>query len=301
MPELPSQPYELQIIQWSNQNPTEELCGVLVRSFEGLMAYQIANVAKDRKSTFTMDEQPFLEAIRKGEVWGTWHVHPNPQDDDGPSLADQDRANAWNLPGCILVRRTMRFRYYVPNGFKTPIFQRPYVPGIFDCFALVKDALSEYVGFEHDDLDRDQLDHDGCLPDVMGYWKEHGWELLLQPKPGRLAMIQAIGHGRCNHLGLVISQHEMIHQLRGQPSRVDYLGSWHKWALGYLSHPKIEQKIKDMKWDRLPFNPADYQGPRTPSKASSRPPQTFSPRPSIKTAGRPIDPQILKVLGRQKK
>lgn len=293
---LPSLPYELQIVQWSNQSPNEELCGVLARSADGLQAYQIRNVAKDRSASFAMDEPAFLEAMRGGHVWGTWHVHPGPQDDDGPSLADMDRCNAWSLPGCILVRRRMRFRYYQPNGYKTPVYQRPYVPGIFDCFALVKDALSEYVGFELEDLDREQLDNDGCLPDVMGYWKSQGWELLLQPRPGRVAMIHSMTNGRCNHLGLIISAHELIHQLRGHLSRVEFLGHWSKWAIGYLSHPWIEQKVKAERWDRLPFNPADYEGPRTPTKAPSSPPQRVLARPSIRTAERPLDPQILKVL-----
>lgn len=296
MPLLPSQPHEMQIIQWSNACPHEELCGVLLRQFEGFVPYQLANVASDRTTTFTMEEKPFLDAIKRGDVWGTWHVHPGSQDDDGPSIGDMDRANAWGLPGCILVRRTMRFKYYTPDGFKTSIFQRPYVPGIFDCYALVKDALAEYVGFEAEELDREQLDDDGCLPDVMACWESQGWEMLLQPRPGRVMMINATRAGRCSHLGLVISGYEMIHQLRGHPSKVDYLGSWQKWSLGYLAHPVIEAKVTANSWDRLPFNPADYEGPRKPAKAPSRPPQRFSPRPSIETAGREIDPQVLKVL-----
>jgi proteasome lid subunit RPN8/RPN11 len=291
---LPTEPYELQIIHWSNECPAEELCGVLMRHRETFMPVQISNVAKDRRATFTMEEGPFLEAVNSGQIWGTWHVHPGQQDEDGPSLADMDRANAWNLPGCILVRRTMQFRYYLPNGYKVSIFRRPYVPGVFDCHALVKQALVEYVGFDAIDLDREKLDPDGCYPNLQEEWERQGWELLLQPKPGRVAMINFYGRSRCNHLGLVISSHEMLHQLRGHPSRVDYLGSWTKWALGYLSHPAIEAKVKAENWDRLPFNPQDYEGPRRPAKASRSPQDAFSARPRGNIAGGPLDPEILR-------
>lgn len=292
----PTEPYEMQIIHWSNENPTEELCGVLLRHYETFMALQIANVANNRVVTFAMDDQPFLDAVNSGQCWGTWHVHPGPNDPDGPSDVDRDRATVWDLPGCILVRRTMQFRYYVPDGYKMSIFRRPYVPGIFDCFALVKDALAEYMDFELADLDRQLLEADGCLPDVKQYWESQGWELLLQPQPGRVAMINFNGNSRCNHLGLVISQHEILHQLRGHPSAVDYLGTWKKWALGYLAHPTIEQKVKVMAWPRLPFNPQDYEGPKRPEKAPRAAQDAFSGRGNVMIAGKPFNPQIFKKL-----
>jgi proteasome lid subunit RPN8/RPN11 len=294
---LPTEGYELQIIRWSNERPTEELCGVLMRHYESFMAVQIANVANEPTRTFAMDEKPFLDAVNSGQVWGTWHVHPGPNDTDGPSLADMDRANAWGLPMAILIRRTMRFRYYMPNDYKVPIFHRPYVPGIFDCFALVRQALSEYVGFELDDLDRERLDEYGCLPDIKEYWEGQGWEMLYQPKPGRVALISYFGQSRCNHLGLIISDWEMIHQLRGHPSRVDHLAGWQHWAQGYLSHPAVEHKIKTMGWTRLPFNPLDYGPSNAPAKASGRPPGSF-PRPGkVNVPGRTFDPLKLRRLG----
>jgi proteasome lid subunit RPN8/RPN11 len=254
----PSEPYEMQIVEWSNQNPAHELCGVLIKNRGSFMALRITNTARDTKRTFTMDEKPFLDAINSGQVWGTWHVHPGPNDDDGPSLADMDRANAWDMPGCVLVRRMMHFRYYLPDGMPTPLYGRPYVPGIFDCYALVKDAIKKYFDLDHEDLDREQLDARGCLPNHDEFWGPNGWELLLQPKPGRLAMIDFGGRGQCNHLALIVSQTEMLHHLRGQLSRIEFLGSWQRWALGYIEHPKIAERIKKERWNRLPIDPGEF-------------------------------------------
>jgi hypothetical protein len=107
-----------------------------------------------------------------------------------------------------------------------------------------------------------------------------------------VALISYLGQTRCNHLGLIISDWEMIHQLRGSPSRVDYLGSWTRWAQGYLSHPKIER----MGLTRLPLNPLEYQGPRRPVKASSRPPEAFSMPGKVSIPGKAFDPRKLRRL-----
>jgi proteasome lid subunit RPN8/RPN11 len=253
-----TEPYETQIIDWSNRKPTEELCGVLIKHRGTFTAMQITNVASDKETTFAMDEQPFLDAVNSGQVWGIWHVHPNPDDEDGPSIPDMDRANAWQMPGCVLVRRKMHFRYYLPDGMPTPLYGRPYVPGIFDCYAMVRDALKQYLDFELADLDREQLDMRGCLPDPDLLWTPSGWERLLQPKAGRVALIDFGGHGKCNHLGLIISRTEMLHQIRGQLSRVDFLGSWQRWSLGYLEHPQIAARMQKESWERLPVNPNEF-------------------------------------------
>jgi proteasome lid subunit RPN8/RPN11 len=255
-----SEAYEFQIIEWSNQKPYEEICGVLIRHRGTFSALQIPNVATNRGHAFAMAEKPFLAAINSGQVWGTWHVHPNPTDDDGPSLADMDRANAWDLPGCVLVRHNMQFRYYLPNDLPTPIQGRPYVPGIFDCYALMRDSLKKYLDFDHPDLDREMLDDRGSLPNHEQFWGPVGWEQLLQPKPGRLAMIDFGGHGKVNHLGLIVSRCEMLHHIRGQVSRLDFFGSWARWTHSYLAHPVLEQKVQENGWQqRLPIDPSEFE------------------------------------------
>ena len=263
----------MQIVEWSNRRPSEELCGVLMKHRGTFTAMQITNVAMNRERTFTMDEQPFLDAVNSGQIWGVWHVHPNPDDEDGPSIPDMDRANAWQMPGCILVRRNMLFRYYLPDGMPTPLYGRPYVPGIFDCYAMVKDALKKYLDFDLIDLDRERLDPRGCLPGYDQLWQEEGWERLLQPKAGRVALIDFGGHGKCNHLGLIVSRTELLHQLRGQLSRVDLLGSWQRWSLGYLEHPQIVAKMQKEGWQRVPVDVLEYsqQGAayNAPAKASN--------------------------------
>jgi proteasome lid subunit RPN8/RPN11 len=271
----PSEPYEFQIIEWSNQKPDEELCGVLIKHKGSFHALQIDNVAADRRTTFAMEEQPFLKAINSGQAWGTWHVHPGPTAVDGPSAPDMDRANAWDLPGCILVRRTMQFRYYMPDGKPTPLYGRPYVPGIFDCYALVRDGLRKYLDFELVDLDREKLDGRGALPDHETMWAPLGWEIMLQPKAGRVAAIDFGGHGKVNHLGLLISKHEMLHHVRGQLSRVDFFGSWQRWTLGYLAHPVLEEKVKGNRWNRLPVNPQEYNDQTAGAKSPAEPPDSL--------------------------
>lgn len=254
----PIEPYELQIVEWSNLKPEEELCGVLIKHRGSFLALQIMNVAANRQETFAMDEKPFLDTVNSGQAWGTWHVHPNPMDTDGPSPADMDRANAWQLPGCVYVRHKMHFRYYLPDGLPTPLYGRPYVPGIFDCYGLVRDALKKYADFELVELDRELLDERGCLPDHERLWGPMGWEMLLQPKPGRVAMIDFGGHGKCNHLALVISRTELLHHVRGQLVRLDFFGSWQRWTLGYLAHPWIEDLVAQKQWTRLPLDPNEF-------------------------------------------
>lgn len=259
----PVEPYEHQIVQWSNQNPQEEICGLLLRHGGSFRAVQCENVAIDRVNNFAMEEKPFLEAIKSGQVWGVWHVHPNQWDDDGPSIGDRDRANAWNLPGCVYVRRSVFFHYWLPDGFSAPLFGRPYVPDIFDCARLVEDALKEFFGYSMPFFDRDFFDHHGHMGDHERWWSPYGVEMVLQPKPGRVALIDFRGGGRVNHMGLVISGTELMHHLRGQVSSLDYLGHWTRLTHSYLTHPDIEAAVQAKGWlERLPVDPFKLPGTR---------------------------------------
>lgn len=259
----PTEPYELQIVKWSNENPDEELCGVLLQHGGSFRALQLKNVATDRRNSFAMDEKPFLEAVKSGQVWGTWHVHPNQWDDDGPSLADLDRSNAWNMPGCVYVRRSVMFHYWTPDGYKAPIFGRPYVPDIFDCARLVSDALREYCQYDMPLFDRDFFHAHGHMGDHERWWAPYGVEMVLQPKPGRVALIDFRGGGRVNHMGLVVSNRELLHHLRGQVSELAYLGNWVRYTHSYLMHPDIEALVEAKGWrERLPIDPFTLPGTR---------------------------------------
>ena len=258
----PYETHEMQIIALQDEKPNEEVCGVLLRREYGFEVKQLANLATAKDKVFSMD----MGAVLKEDVSMLWHTHSQLADTDGLSDPDKWTSAEWGLPMCVYVKRTRKFHYWQPGDYHASIVGRPWCPEIFDCFALIRDALLEYLDVKIPDLDRTFLHAAVGLKDCDLYWKSIGAELVFKPEIGRVAVINYHGSRYPNHCGLLVQDKSMLHQLRGAPSRVDPYGDmWRKATLYFVRHADIEHAIETKQW-RYDGSPNPVAAPTTPVK-----------------------------------
>jgi NlpC/P60 family len=240
----PYEPHELAIIAMQAEHPDEEICGVFIERAGGFHVEQLENICIDKEHYFEIK----TESIPK-ETSIFWHTHPGRYDDDGLSENDKWSARAWMKPMCVYVKRTGRFVYWQPDNYRATIENRPWCPVIFDCFALIRDALFEFFDVDVPDLDRTFLHASTGLQSIEEYFKPAGFETVLKSGIGRIALINYGGAKYVNHVALFVTESQILHQLRGCPSRVEFYGQTMRNATIYfVRHLLIESAITAKRW-----------------------------------------------------
>lgn len=239
----PYEEYERSIIAMQYSNPNEEICGVLVERNGKLEAVQLPNMEQDRERAWSLPVGDYSYAKM------FWHTHTRPDSIDGFSDPDKHTGQVWLMPMCVYVCHTQKFHYWQPDGFRASIVGRPWSPMVFDCFALVRDAITEFFGIRVPDLSRTFLHATRGIESIETYWQPAGFELVHKPAIGRVAVINYGGSKYANHIALLITENWILHQLRGTPSRVELFSEqWRKSTFFYMRHPEIEEVIKRTNW-----------------------------------------------------
>jgi proteasome lid subunit RPN8/RPN11 len=226
------------------QSPTEEICGVLIPRQGKFEVMQLTNNAVNKTQTFSMEMAKYSD-----ESPICWHTHPGDGDMDGPSDPDKYSSAAMRVPICVYVRRTGKFHYWQPGDYHASILGRPWCPGIFDCFALIRDAIYEFWDVRLPDLDRTFLHASVGIPEIDKYFGPSGCELVHKSEVGRVAVMNHGGAKYPNHVALFIDKTSVLHQVRGQVSRIDfYSESLRQSTLYFMRHPQVEENIAKTHW-----------------------------------------------------
>ena len=220
----------------------EELCGLLVKSTEGLVVVQIPNRASEPKTAYRLDDKEYLHWYARGEIWGVWHTHP--VGSAGWSQADLAVAEAVAFPQVLYECEPDKFSYWTPNGFRAPLVERYYCSEIHDCYACVRDAVERITNDSFPDLDRRTLNNRGGLPEAHQLWEPMGFAIAYRPRTGRVAVLSIQAEGLPNHLGFMVRDDQMLHHaFESQSEVVTHIGFWRAVTLFYLRHEKIEAAL----------------------------------------------------------
>lgn len=115
--------------------PEAETCGFVLVSGDVI---QVPNAAKDPKNFFSIAPEDY-SAYEELGIAGVWHSHLSEPDF---SPTDQNVLRADTLPWAVFCLATDTFCQVDPEGV-APLLGRPFVYGIYDCYSLVCDYLSE--------------------------------------------------------------------------------------------------------------------------------------------------------------
>lgn len=129
-----------------------EACGLVVQIGRRHVYVPCANLALDPKEQFQLDPQDYAQAEDLGTIIGIVHSHP----DETSRASDHDRASCEvsGLPWHILSWPEGDLNTIVPTGVPTPLIGRPFVHGVWDCYAIVRDWHLQERGIELPNYER---------------------------------------------------------------------------------------------------------------------------------------------------
>lgn len=219
-----------------------ESCGLVI----GDSYVRVPNEAEDTKSHFKI-------SVYSPDYRAVVHSHPEVTIDKpkyyGPSAADMIGQASSGIPWGVIStngRNATPVAWFGDQVPIAPLVQRPFIHGVYDCYALVRDYYRLERGISIYNQPRDHEWWEGpedYLSPVN--FKRHGFKEypLSQMMPGD-GLVMTIMPGKVkkvNHCAVYLGNNLILHHLFGRPSKKDNLGPWlkmcYKSALRYEGQP----------------------------------------------------------------
>lgn len=251
------------ILNHAEQGYPKEICGVIVMSGRKETYVPCVNISTDPTEEFRMCPESYAAAEELGEIVGIVHSHP-----DGtsrPSVADtavMSRNRELELevdptlpptPWHIVSWPEGDYRQVIPE-VPVSLLGRPFVHNVWDCWSTCAAYYKKYHGLEFRSFDR--KDRWWEIEDTTSFYEEFyeecGFELVSQPIPGDLIIMQIGRTFHPNHAGIYLGKIDefegkklvggpfLLHHMWGKTSDViTYGGQWEQRARLILRHKEI--------------------------------------------------------------
>ncbi|HFF8938851.1 C40 family peptidase [Serratia marcescens] len=210
-----------------------ECCGVVVQSGRRQRYVRCRNLAPEPTEQFSLAPADYAAAEDSGTIVAIVHSHPDATTQ--PSQLDLAQCDLSQLPWIIASWPEGDIREVIPCEGVKPLLERPFVHGIWDCYAIVRDWY--------------QLERGIALPDFTrtdGWWNRgenlyiaHYAEAGFVPASGELlvgdVIVMQVQAPEPNHAAVYLGDGIMIHHMYGQLSnRVSYGGYWQERTITVL-------------------------------------------------------------------
>lgn len=228
----------------------KEACGLLVATAERQQEYvPCDNIADEPTQDFRLASRSYIEASKRGKVIAVCHSHPDAPAD--PSPADRTQCEASKLPWYILSWPENRLVSLLPEGYVAPLLSRPFVHGVHDCYAIIRDYYAQVLSLELPDFERD----DRWWEDREGHPHENlyldnleaaGFEIVRKVPPFTdmqvhdVLLMQFSPNVVPSHGAIYIGDSIILHHPQGQLShRTVYGGYWQRATSHVLRHRSL--------------------------------------------------------------
>jgi proteasome lid subunit RPN8/RPN11 len=228
-----------------------EACGLLLVLRGKEQFRPCRNLAESPNEQFVMAPEDYAAAEDEGEIIAIMHSHP--EDAAVASPADLVACEASGLPWIIVeVRHDGRghvaseaITTTEPSGYQAPLVNRPFVHGVLDCYALIRDWYLRERGIQLPDFERrDNWWNDGHSALYMDHFREAGFEPCGAPlQPGDVILMQIRSKNDTpNHAGVYLGDGQMLHHpYKRLSTRDPYDGMWKDYTtLVVRYHPLVE-------------------------------------------------------------
>ena len=222
-----------------------ECCG-LVSVVSGHLVYVRCRNAYAGESVRLGDAKPFeihhedySAAEDAGEIVAIVHSHVG--EPPVPSMADRVGIEAHGLPWLIVNYPVGNWTVNEPTGYKAPLIGRPYVHGVFDCFAICRDYYRETLGIEIQNYPRDECFWKKGQNLYLDLFEEAGFVLIeekdLRKHDGIFMMVRA---DVPNHAAVYLGDDMILHHPMSRLSGRDpWGGYWKKCATHFVRHRSL--------------------------------------------------------------
>ena len=200
----------------------KEACGVVSDG----RYIRIPNIAGDPENSFEMPAETWLKYAPEAVI----HSHNAKRHPHCPSKGDMETQIVTGLPFGIVScdgEVTTPVLWWGDHCLDAPLLGRSFVPGVFDCYGLVRSWYWQERGI--------------CLPDFARSknWWEEGENLLTdrfeeagftaidasEARPGDVFFMQLVSKVPC-HSGILLDGGLCLHHLDGRLSRREPVGPW---------------------------------------------------------------------------
>ncbi|TKI02662.1 C40 family peptidase [Martelella alba] len=202
-----------------------ECCGLVVQNGRRQSYIPCRNTAPDAGEQFRIDPAEYAAAEDTGTIVAIAHSHPDAT--THPSQLDLAQCDLSQVPWLIASWPEGDVREIMPIEGIKPLEGRPFVHGIWDCYAIVRDWYRLERGIALPDFDRT----DGWWNRGENLYMKHYVDAGFILASGELqigdVIIMQIRANEPNHAGVYLGEGLMLHHMYGQLShRVPYGGYW---------------------------------------------------------------------------
>lgn len=231
------------IIEQCEQNPLEEICGIIFVQNGVADLFSCKNLAADPSLDFEISTDDYMECLKRGRPIAIYHSHPAnlPQAFSTGDGGDIEGAEELCLPSYLYCLGTKEWLEYIPQSYHESIFDREFVWGFDDCFGAARNYFRENFQIYIKDYDRDETFSSTDSNIILENFEKEGF--VMQP-PGCLMKHDVIlfdsFRAYPQHFGIFQGNSRFFHHPLNCLSRIDMLdGRWQKRIRHILRYHKF--------------------------------------------------------------
>lgn len=225
-----------------------EACGFVCRGKNDRPIFiKCKNASLEPKHNFLIAPKEQIEVEKQGEIVACWHTHCNV--DPKASTADKQGAKntqvPWFIGSVFGNEKPELFKglelVEVDDDYETPLLNRPYAFGVFDCFSLMRDYYKRELHIELPELPREERVW-ASEPNYMAKQAVENFDLVKMPPNskvmiGDLFFIQTGADG-ADHIAIYVGSDRILHQMRNRLSKTDIYGGsyWQEHTISHWRH-----------------------------------------------------------------
>jgi proteasome lid subunit RPN8/RPN11 len=239
----------LEIQKYAQEAYPAEACGVIVSQGKKFQVVNCKNISAEPNLHFVIDPKEYSLAEELGDVVAIWHSHVNIPPE--PSFADRAGCDAsetlWIILSIFKSDDGFIFSepvYVAPENKEVPYIERPYLPGVFDCYGLVRDYYKREFGISLRNYALETNEHRLWLPGhsyFVDKFEQEGFVQLFDAelKTGDCLLMQSTD-APPDHVMIYIGDQMILHHVSGRLSaRNVYGGYWQKHTTHHLRHKSL--------------------------------------------------------------
>lgn len=211
-----------------------ECCGLIITRGGKMAVVRSPNLAPDPYRSFLLDSVLYFN--NKDSVVAVYHSHPN----RAPNASEADKAScsATGLPFLIISWPAGNIVSIMPDGYVSPLEEREFVYGVFDCLGLVRDYYQQELGIEIRNFDRPPFGWwTGDFDWIAHRYERAGFVQVGEAQPGDVVVMQLGGANVPNHVGVYLEGGLLLHHSLFRLScKQVYGGYWRKHTVRFLRH-----------------------------------------------------------------
>ncbi|MDE9492694.1 C40 family peptidase [Xenorhabdus bovienii] len=213
----------------------DECCGLIIQQHRRQHYLPCRNTALSPTEQFSIHPEDYAAAEDKGSIIAIVHSHPDATTQ--PSQLDIAQCDLSQIPWVIVSWPEGDIRTLMPIEGIKPLIGRPFVHGIWDCYAIVRDWFRLERTIELPDFERTDSWWVRGENLYMKQYSAAGFVACRGELQTGDVIIMQVQANEPNHAAIYLGDSLMLHHLYGQLSkREPYHGYWQERTIITLRH-----------------------------------------------------------------